>query len=209
MRVGLERVERRLAALEDLADQRIAVGVRPARGEAEQRIAGRYRAPIEDALLLHHADAEPGEVVFAFRIHAGHLGGLAADQRAAGHARSRGNALDHVLADLQSRACRTRNSRERTAARRPARGRRSTLIATRSMPTVSWRVEGERELELGADAVGARDQHRLLVLLRDLAQRAEAADARRALRAAACAGQSGLIASTSASPASMSTPASR
>ena len=35
----------------------------------------------------------------------------------------------------------------------------------------------EGELELGADAVGARNQHRLAVFLRDLAQRAEAADA--------------------------------
>ncbi len=41
----------------------------------------------------------------------------------------------------------------------------------------------ERELELGADAVGAGDQHRLAVALRDLEQRAEAADAREHLGA--------------------------
>ena len=45
------------------------------------------------------------------------------------------------------------------------------------MPTVSWRFERERELELGADAVGAGDQHRLAEALADLEQRAEAADA--------------------------------
>ena len=38
-------------------------------------------------------------------------------------------------------------------------------------------VERERELELGADAVGAGDQHRLAEALADLDQRAEAADA--------------------------------
>ena len=38
-------------------------------------------------------------------------------------------------------------------------------------------VERERELELGADAVGAGDEHRLAVALADLDQRAEAADA--------------------------------
>jgi hypothetical protein len=38
-------------------------------------------------------------------------------------------------------------------------------------------VELERQLELGAHAVGARNQHRLLVLLRQLEQRAETADA--------------------------------
>jgi len=38
-------------------------------------------------------------------------------------------------------------------------------------------VELEGELELGADAVGAGHQHRLLVLLRQLEECAEAADA--------------------------------
>ena len=56
------------------------------------------------------------------------------------------------------------------------------------MPIVSCRLERERELELGADAVGPRDEHRLPVALRQLDQRAEAADpgehfgAHRALR---------------------------
>jgi hypothetical protein len=66
-------------------------------------------------------------------------------------------------------------------------------------------LEAERELELGADAVGARDQDRLAEFFRDPAQRAEAADASGRSVRRAC----GLIASTSASPASMSTPASR
>jgi hypothetical protein len=68
-------------------------------------------------------------------------------------------------------------------------------------------VELEGQLELGADAVGAGHQHRLLVFLRDLEQRAEAADAAstsgRMVRLA-----SGLMRSTRASPASISTPAS-
>ena len=38
-------------------------------------------------------------------------------------------------------------------------------------------VELERELELGADAVGAGDQHRLAIAFGQLEQRAEAADA--------------------------------
>jgi hypothetical protein len=83
-----------------------------------------------------------------------------------------------------------------------------TLIATRSWPTVSWRFELEGQLELGADAVGAGHQHRLAEFLRHFEQRAEAADAGqhlgRMVRFA-----SGLMRSTSASPASISTPASR
>ena len=42
---------------------------------------------------------------------------------------------------------------------------------------VSWRSELLGQLELGADAVGARDQHRLLVLAGQVEQRAEAAQA--------------------------------
>ena len=81
----LEQVERRLrAALEDLADERVAVGMCAARGQPEDRIPRADRAAVEDAAALHHADAEAGEVVFAVRIHARHLGRLATDQGAAG-----------------------------------------------------------------------------------------------------------------------------
>ena len=45
------------------------------------------------------------------------------------------------------------------------------------MPIVSWRFARERGLELGADAVGAADQDRLVVAGREPAQRREPADA--------------------------------
>ena len=51
------------------------------------------------------------------------------------------------------------------------------------MPIVSCRPQCEGELELGADPVGAGDQHRLPVALRQLDERAEAADAGDHLRA--------------------------
>ena len=38
-------------------------------------------------------------------------------------------------------------------------------------------VHLERQLQLGADAIGAGDQHRLAIVLRQFHQRAEAADA--------------------------------
>ena len=44
-------------------------------------------------------------------------------------------------------------------------------------------VEREGELELGADAVGARDQHGLAIALRQFDQRAEPANAGQHLRA--------------------------
>jgi hypothetical protein len=47
------------------------------------------------------------------------------------------------------------------------------------MPDGVVLLQAEGELELRAHAVGARDHHRVLVLLRDLEERAEAADAAR------------------------------
>src|SRR5687767_3809082 len=87
---------RPFTGLEDLADERVAVGVRAARGEAEDGVAGGDRAAVDDARLLHHADAEAGEVVLALGVHAGHLGGLAAEQRAAGELAAARDALDHL-----------------------------------------------------------------------------------------------------------------
>src|SRR6185503_14806170 len=60
---GLEEIERRpRVALQDFADEGVAVGMRAARGDAEDGVAGGDGAAVEDALFLHHADAEPGEV---------------------------------------------------------------------------------------------------------------------------------------------------
>src|SRR5512145_957085 len=172
----LERVERRLAALENPADERKAVGVRPARGEAEQSIAGRDRAAVDDARLLHHADAEPGEVVFALRIHARHLGGLAADERAACDLAASGDAFDDGSGDgaIELSTSKVIQKKERLGALHEhiVHAHRHEVDAYGVVPP-----ERECELELGADAVGARHQHGLAVILRDLAQRAEPADA--------------------------------
>jgi len=40
-------------------------------------------APVHDPAFLDHAHREAREVVLAFGVHPGHLGGLAADERAA------------------------------------------------------------------------------------------------------------------------------
>ena len=52
-------------------------------GETEHGIAGAHGAPVDDGVLLDHADTEAGQVVVLAVVHAGHLGGLAADQRRA------------------------------------------------------------------------------------------------------------------------------
>ena len=50
-------------------------------------------------------------------------------------------------------------------------------MATRSMPIVSWHAGLDRDLDLGADAVGGGDQHRVLeARALEVEQAAEAAD---------------------------------
>ena len=107
-----------------------------------------------------------------------HLRGLAADQRAAGFAAAGGDAGDDAAApSARDRACRSRNSRGRTSGSAPCTTRSLTHIATRSMPTVSCDSGFDRDLELGADAVGGGDQDRILEARRlQVEEAAETAD---------------------------------
>src|SRR6185437_12626699 len=48
---------------DQLADERVAVGVRSGGGEADDRISGADRAAVDDRVLLHDADTEAGKIV--------------------------------------------------------------------------------------------------------------------------------------------------
>ena len=116
-------VDRRARALEhDPPRQRIAVGVQPGRGHADQHVADGDRAAVDQPLAIDDADDEAGEVVLAVGVEARHLGGLAAEQRAAVLAARRRHAADDRFRDVAATAGRSRGSRGRTAARRPAPG---------------------------------------------------------------------------------------
>ena len=112
--------------------------------------------------LLDDADREAGEIVLAGGIHAGHLRGLAADQRAARLLAARGDALDDLGGgrDVELAARVVVEEEERLGALREdvVDAHRDEIDADRVVA-----VELERELQLGADAVGAGDQHRLAV----------------------------------------------
>ncbi len=70
--------------IEDLAHQGKAVGMHPAGGEADDGVAGPYGAAVDDFLLIRHPHGKAGQVVLLFGVEAGHLGGLPADEGAAG-----------------------------------------------------------------------------------------------------------------------------
>ena len=137
----------------------------------------------------------------------GMLGGLAADERAARLLAAGGDALDDVGGDVdvEPLAHEVVEEEQRLGALHEdvVDAHRDEVDADRVVA-----VERERELELGAHAVGAGDEHRLPVALRSSTSAPKppmpASTSGRIVRFA-----NGLMRSTSASPASMSTPASR
>ena len=110
---------------QQLARQRVAVGVQPGGGQPEQHVAGADRRAGEHALALDRAHDEAGQIVFAGGVEARHLGGLAADQRAAVVPAAARDAGDHLRPPRAHPACPPRNNPEKTAARRLARRCRS------------------------------------------------------------------------------------
>ena len=144
---------------------------------------------VEDAIALGGADRETGEVVFARRIHARHLRRLAADQRAARVAAGLRDAFQHRLGDPGFEFARREiiEKKQRLSALNDeiVDAHRDEVDADRVVP-----AGGLRDLELGADAVGGRDQDRIGETRRlEVEQRAEAAEARRRAGAGGGAGQ--------------------
>ncbi len=132
---------------------------------------------VDDAVLLDHADAEAREVVVVAVIHPRHLGGLAADERGAGLRAAFCDALDDGLRDVHPQLAGgvvvEEEERLRALHDDIVRAHGDEVDADRVVPAG---VDGEAQL--GAHAVSAGDQHRLLVAGGELDERAEAADAR-------------------------------
>src|SRR3989304_680600 len=77
-------VECRVVVGEGRAHERVAVGVQPRRGHADERVAGARGAAVQELVALHDPDAEAGQVELVGPPQAGMLGGLATDERTAG-----------------------------------------------------------------------------------------------------------------------------
>ena len=150
--------------------------MRAARSQPQHRVAGDDGAAIYNGALLHHADSESGQIVFAGRVHARHLGRLAADQRAAGLLAARRDALHDAGRgrDLELAAGKVIEEEQRLRALH-----QDVIDAHRHQVDADGvvAIELERELELGTHAIGAGNEHRLAILAGHAAQRAKAADA--------------------------------
>ena len=129
------------------------------RGQAEQHVA-LGDAARQLAAALHRPDREAREVEVARRIHARHLGGLAADQRRAGLGAAGGDAFDDAGRgrDLELAGGEVVEEEQRLGA-----------LADQVVDAHRHQVDADgvepagvdREPELGADAVGRGDEDRV------------------------------------------------
>ena len=146
-------------------------------GQGDEHVPLLHGFLIQNFALVHHAYAETGQVVFVLGVEAGHLGGLTAHQRAArlhaalGHAaHDLRHALGHVLAHshvVQKELGLCAAADDVVDAHGHAVDAHGVML-----------VHQKGQLELGAHAVGAADQHRALDARHvQLKQATEAADA--------------------------------
>ena len=82
--------------LEDLARQRVPVCVESRRGDTEHGVAEAYAGSVDDGPPVDNADHGSYELDFILLIHAGQLGGIAAEQGTAGIPASCSHSTDHV-----------------------------------------------------------------------------------------------------------------
>ena len=206
---GHGRAQVRARNLEDLRTSEKPFECGPARREAEEHVAGSDAPAVDRVRLLDDADREAREVVLARR---GNAFGCSAVSPpiSAQPACSQPAAMPfHDVGgdrDVEALADEVVEEEQRLGALHEdvVDAHRDEVDADRVVPR-----ERERELELRADAVGAGDEHRLAIALAAARRARRSRRCRPAPRGAACARANGLIRSTSASPASMSTPASR
>jgi hypothetical protein len=151
---GVGRVE------QGLAREAVAVAVQPARAQAERDVAGADAARSEHLGAVDDADGEGGEVVVAVGVEARQLGGLAAEQRAAGLATAVDDAADQRLDEVGGEHAAgdvvEQEQRLRAGDQQVVDAHRHEVDADRVVA-----VHGDRDQQLGADAIGAGHEHRL------------------------------------------------
>ena len=157
-----------------------AVGVQARRRQPDDRVADADAAAVDDALAFHGAHGETREVVVAGLVHAGQLGGLAANQGTAALLASPGNAVDdggHVGGGQRSGG-------EVVQEEQGPGPRRQHVVDAHGHEVLAdgvVLVGGDGHQQLGTDAVGAADEDGVFEGGQGLLegeQPAEAADAR-------------------------------
>ena len=102
---GERIVERQLRALQHAARQRVTVGVKPARGEADESVARADGAAVQQPTLVEPPDHAAGDVDHLRQVGVGHLGRFAAQQCRAHLAAGARHALDRGERGLGVEPC--------------------------------------------------------------------------------------------------------
>ena len=147
----------------DLPRQAEAVRVQPGRGHADHHVVGLDRPAVDHPLLLGHADAEAGQVVIAGGVDVGQDGRLAAQQGAVGLDAAVRDALDDLLQQGRIVLGHGHVVEEEQRLGPAAQG----VVDAHGHQVDADRVVHARRhghLELRAHAVGAGDQHGVLVV---------------------------------------------
>ena len=146
---------------QDLADQGEAVGVQAAGLQTDEQVPLLEGGAVDHLVLVHQTHGEAGQVVLVLAVHAGHLGGLAADEGAAGLAATLGDAGDDLLDALGLILAHGHIIQEEHG-----HGAGADDVVDAHSHAVNAHgivlVHEKGDLQLGADAVGAADQDGLL-----------------------------------------------
>ena len=183
------RLEREARALEEHgARERVAVAMQARRRQPNQHVAGTDAPAVDHAPALHHTEGEAGDVVLAAPVEGRQLGGLAADEAAAGEPTAAGDAAHERRAatDVERAGREVVEEEERLGAdgEEIVDAHRDEIDANRVVT-----IEGEGDAQLRADAVRTGDEQRVTVAARNPRQRREAADAGEDLGSARAAGE--------------------
>ena len=151
--------------------------MRTTRGKPEQHITRRHPVAANDSCFFDDPHGEARQVVFAIGIHARHLGCFTADQRAARLFTAAGNTAHHTRGGIhiQPATSEVVQKKQRLGAlHQNVIDAHGDQINAHGVMT----IEGEREFELGAHAVGARHQNGFAIALGHFEERAESPNAR-------------------------------
>ncbi len=114
-------------------------------------------------VALDHADNESGQIVFAVGIEARHLSGFAADQSTAVVFAGFGQAFDHFLGDFRFEFAGRQVIHEKQR-RCALHGDVIDAVVHQIRADGVMHLHLEGDFQLGANAVHARDQHRIEIL---------------------------------------------
>ena len=164
------RVEPHLVE-KDGAREGISVGVQSVGGQPEHGVPEADAPTVDDLFSIYHAHDAPRQIVVRALVNAGHLRRLTADQRTTRRAAGGGQTLQNLCEHRRLQLTGTDVVEEKQRTRAEHRDVVDAVVDEVLADGVVL-VERDGQLELGADAVDARHEHRLAHALEIRAEQA-------------------------------------